>query len=105
MSSILVACRSCGRQVPSTETREAVCLDCRVSRSLEDLRREHARLWRKRERYRSHGANIDSIGRQVARIEDRMAERIRQLVSNDRRAAEMLSKELELARQSRYDIR
>jgi hypothetical protein len=105
MSSILLMCRSCGKQVPSSDTRDGLCLDCRVSRSLDELRREHARLWRKRERYRSQGANVESIGRQLARIEDRMAERITRLVSNERRAAELLSKELELARQARYDIR
>ena len=66
MSSILVFCRDCGRQVPSSETEDQLCLDCRVRRSMTDLRDEHARLWRKRERYRSHhGANVAQISRQI----------------------------------------
>jgi hypothetical protein len=90
--------------VPSSDTRDGLCLDCRVTAALSDLRAEHARLWRKRERYRGQGANADSISRQVARVENRMAERIRELVPNDRAAADYLKRELEAARQARYDI-
>jgi len=100
MSSILVFCRDCGRQVPSSETEDQLCLDCRVRRSMTDLRDEHARLWRKRERYRSHhGANVAQISRQIARVEDRM-----EVVSNERRAGELLQRELEAARGQRYTI-
>lgn len=105
MGAILIPCRSCGRQVPSTETRDGLCLDCRVSISLRELRAEHARLWKKRERYRSAGGNVDSIGRQIARVEDRMAERIREVTANEKQAAELLKRELEAARQSRYTVR
>ncbi len=102
---LLAFCRTCGREVSSSELRDGVCLDCRVTAALTDLRDEHARLWRKRERYRSRGANVESIGRQVARLEDRMAERVRDLVPDQERAAELLQRSLEQARQSRYDIR
>jgi hypothetical protein len=105
VSSVLIFCASCGRQVPSSETQARLCLDCRVSQALEPLRREHARLWRKRERYQRQGARLESLDRQAARVEERMAERIRDLVSNDERAAEYLNKEMEAARQARYDIR
>jgi hypothetical protein len=105
VSAILVFCRRCGKQVPSPETRDGNCLDCRVSVSLDDLRKEHARLWRKRERYRGRAANLDSIARQIARVEDRMAERIVALVPSQEKAAEHLRRELEAARQARYDIR
>jgi hypothetical protein len=103
--SILVPCRRCGRQVMSSQVRDGLCLDCRVELTLSELRTEHARLWRKRERYRSQGANTDSIGRQIARVEDRMAERIRELVPNQEQAVEQLRKALEQARSSRYEIR
>jgi uncharacterized protein involved in exopolysaccharide biosynthesis len=69
------------------------------------LRDEHARLWRKRERYRSQQANVDQIGRQIARVEDRMAQRIKELVSNEREAVDLLRKELEAARGQRYTIK
>ncbi len=105
MSSILIFCRDCGKQVPSSQTREGLCLDCRVRRSVADLRNEHARLWRKRERYRSQNANVEQIGRQIARLEDRMAQRIKELVSNDREATDYLRKELESARGQRYTIK
>lgn len=81
------------------------CLDCRVRRSVADLRDEHARLWRKRERYRSQNANVEQIGRQIGRVEDRMAERIKQIVPNDRQAVDYLRKELEAARGQRYTIK
>jgi hypothetical protein len=103
--SILVPCRRCGRQVPSSQVRDGRCLDCRVDLALEELRFEHARLWRKRERYRARGANADSVGRQIARVEDRMAERIRELVPNQEQAVEHLRKALEQARGARYEIR
>jgi hypothetical protein len=103
--SILVPCRRCGRQVMSAQVRDGLCLDCRVEMALSELREEHARLWRKRERYRSQGANTASIGRQIARVEDRMAERIRELVPNQEQAVEQLRKALEQARSSRYEIR
>jgi hypothetical protein len=105
MSSILIFCRNCGKQVPSSETRDQLCLDCRVRRSVADLRDEHARLWRKRERYRSRQANVEQIGHQIARIEDRMGVRIKELVSNEREAADLLRRELEAARRQRYTIK
>ena len=105
MSSILVPCRDCGKQVASSETRDQLCIECRVRRSMADLRDEHARLWRKRERYRAHGGNVAEIGKQVARVEDRMAQRIKEMVSNDRRATELLQRELEAARGQRYTIK
>ncbi|MDQ6743569.1 MAG: hypothetical protein M3170_11920 [Candidatus Dormibacteraeota bacterium] len=103
--SILVPCRRCGRQVTSVQVREGLCLDCRVELALSELRTEHARLWRKRERYRTQGANADSVSRQIARVEDRMAERIRELVPNQEQAVEQLRKALEQARGARYEIR
>jgi len=76
-----------------------------VELALAELRQEHARLWRKRERYRAQGANVDSVGRQIARVEDRMAERIRELVPSQEQAVEQLRKALEQARSARYEIR
>ena len=105
MSSLLIFCGSCGKQVPSSQTRDSLCLDCQVRRSVADLRDEHARLWRKRERYRSQNANADQIGRQIARTEDRMAQRIRELVPNEREAVDYLRRELEAARGQRYTIK
>ena len=105
MTGILLSCRRCGRQVYSSELADRLCLECRVDEALEDLRQEHVRLWRKRERYRAKGANADSIARQVARVEDRMVARIRGLVADDKLAAEHLKRNLERARSSRYDIR
>ena len=43
MSAILIFCKDCGKQVPSSEARDQLCLDCRVRRSVADLRDEHAR--------------------------------------------------------------
>lgn len=105
MSSLLIFCKDCAKQVPSSETRDQLCLDCRVRRSVAELREEHARLWRKRERYRSKQANVAQIGHQIARVEDRMAARIKELVPNERRAADLLRRELEAARGQRYTIR
>jgi hypothetical protein len=105
VSSILIFCKDCGKQVPSSEAREQLCLDCRVRRSVADLRDEHARLWRKRERYRREGANVEQIGAQIARVEDRMARRIKELVSNERQAVDLLRRELEAARGQRYTIK
>ena len=105
MSSLLIFCRECGKQVPSSQTRNGLCIDCQVRRSVADLREEHARLWRKRERYRSQNANVEQIGRQIARVEDRMGQRIKELVSSDREAADHLRRELESARGQRYTIK
>ena len=105
MSSILVFCQDCGKQVPSSETRDGRCVDCQVRRSVADLRDEHARLWRKRERYRTQQANVEQIARQIARVEDRMAQRIKELVSNERQAVDLLRRELEAARGQRYNIK
>ena len=105
MSGILLSCRRCGKQVYSSEVREGLCLDCRVDASLMDLRDEHLRLWRKRERYRAKAANVDAIGQQIARVEDRMASRIVGLVSDEKAAVEQLKRTLEKSRSSRYDIR
>jgi hypothetical protein len=85
--------------------RNGLCLDCRVDEAVADLRSEHTRLWRKRDRYRAKGANADSISRQVARVEERMAARIVELVPDEKQAAEQLKKTLDKARNSRYDIR
>jgi uncharacterized protein involved in exopolysaccharide biosynthesis len=101
----LIFCRDCGKQVSSSQARNGVCLDCQVRRSVADLRDEHARLWRKRERYRAQHANVEQIGRQIARTEDRMAQRIKELVPNEREAVEHLRRELEAARGQRYTIK
>jgi hypothetical protein len=82
-----------------------MCLDCRVDAAVAELRDEHLRLWRKRERYRAQGAGLQSVDRQLARLEDRMASRIRALVPEDKAAVEQLERMLEMARTSRYDIR
>jgi ribosomal protein L37E len=105
VTGILLSCRRCGKQVFSSEVRDGLCVDCRVDEAVADLREEHLRLWRKRERYRARGANTDSIGRQIARLEDRMGTRIADLVSDDKAAVEQLERTLEKARSSRYDIR
>ncbi len=105
MSSLLSFCRDCSKQVQSSQTRDGRCLECQVRRSVADLRDEHARLWRKRERYRAQQANVDQIRRQIARVEDRMAQRIKELVANDREAADHLARELETARGQRYTIK
>ncbi len=105
MSTLYVFCRDCGKQVSSAQTRGGLCLDCQVRHSLAGLREEHARLWRKRERYRTQGANVEQIARQIARTEDRMAQRIKELVPNERDAVEHLRRELEAARGQRYSIK
>jgi hypothetical protein len=105
MSSILIFCKDCGKQVASSDARDQLCLSCRVKRSVADLRDEHTRLWRKRERYRSRNANVEQIGHQIARVEDRMGARIKELVSNEREAADLLRRELEAARGQRYTIK
>jgi uncharacterized protein involved in exopolysaccharide biosynthesis len=105
VSNILIFCRDCGKQVSSEKTRDGRCVECQVRSVVADLRDEHARLWRKRERYRGTHANVEQIGRQIARIEDRMAQRIKELVSNERLAADLLRRELEVARGQRYAIR
>ena len=105
MSSVLIFCKDCGKQVPSSEARDQLCLDCRVRKSVADLRDEHARLWRKRERYRGRQANVDQIGRQIARVEDRRGARIKELVPNERQAVALLRRELEAARGQRYVIK
>lgn len=102
---LIAFCRSCGREVATRELREGVCLDCRVSEAVADLREEHLRLSRKRERYLARGVPAESVGRQLARLEERIAERIGALVPDREQAARLLHKELERARRSRYDIR
>jgi hypothetical protein len=102
---ILIFCQGCGKQVPSSQTRDGLCLDCQVRRAVAALRDEHARLWRKRERYARQHANVDQIGRQIARVEDRMGDRIKELVANDRDAVGYLRQELEAARGQRYTIK
>ena len=105
MSGLLIFCRECGKQVPASGTKDTLCVDCQVRRAVSPLRDEHARLWRKCERYRTRNANGDQIARQIARVEDRMATRIRELVPNDREAADHLRRELEAARGQRYTIK
>jgi hypothetical protein len=105
VTGIILNCRRCGKQVYSSEVRDGLCLECRVDDVVADLRAEHLRLWRKRERYRANGANAESIGRQIARLEDRMASRIAGLVPEEKAALEQLKRTLEKARSSRYDIR
>ena len=105
MSALLIFCRDCGKQVPSSHTKNGYCMDCQVRRTVADLRDEHARLWRKRERYRTQNANVEQIAKQIARVEDRMGQRIKELVPNHREAVDHLRRELEAARGQRYTIK
>src|SRR5207249_10499810 len=102
MSTLLLFCRDCGKQVASSQTRDGICVDCQVRRSVADLRDEHARLWRKRERYRTQNANVEQIGRQIARVEDRIAMRVRELVRNECEAVEHLRCEVDVGLCSRF---
>src|SRR2546428_8019943 len=104
MSALLIFCRDCGKQVPSSHTKDGYCLDCQVRRAVADLRDEHARLWRKRERYRTQNANVEQIGRQISRVEDRMGQRIKEPVSNEREALDYLRRELESSPGQPYTI-
>ena len=104
MAGLLVPCLRCGRQTDSSLLRGQVCLDCRLEASLTPLRQEHQRLWRKRQRYLASGGNASSVASQLARLEDRMAEQISALITNDRDAAERLKAELESARGVRYNL-
>jgi len=104
VSGILIPCHRCGRQVDSSLVREGRCLDCRVEVALADLRAEHRRLWRKRDRYRVRGAPTEAIGRQLARLEERMAARILDLVPDREAAAQQLERTLEQVRAERYEI-
>ncbi len=105
MTGILLPCRRCGRQVFSSEVSEGLCLDCRVDEAVAELRTEHARLSRKRERYRAKAANAGSVDRQIGRLEERMATRIVALVSDEKTASAQLQRTLEKARESRFDLR
>jgi ribosomal protein L37E len=105
VTGILLPCRRCGRQVYSSEVRDGLCLECRVDEAVADLRTEHARLWRKRERYRAKGANAGSVDRQLEKLEERMAKRIIALVPEERAAYAQLQRTMEKARESRFDIR
>jgi ribosomal protein L37E len=105
VTGILLPCRRCGRQVYSSQVRDGLCLDCRVDAATADLRDEHLRLWRKRERYATRGAGTASVDRQLARVEGRMASRIVELAPEERTAEEQMERTLKRARGSRYDIR
>jgi len=105
VTGILLSCRRCGKQVFSSQVRDGLCLDCRVDAALADLRDEHVRLWRKRDRYAARGANARSIGPQVARLEERMAARVAALVPEEKAAEEQLRRTLEKARAARYELR
>jgi hypothetical protein len=48
---------------------------------------------------------VEQIGRQIARVEDRMAQRIKDMVPNEREAVDYLRRELEAARGQRYTIK
>ena len=105
MTGILLPCRRCGRHVYSSEVRDGSCLDCRVDEAVAELRTEHSRLWRKRERYRAKAANAASVDRQLDKLQERMARRIVALVSDEKAASEQLQRQLEKARESRFDLR
>ena len=113
--SLVLFCRSCGRQVSSGEVRDGLCLECRVRDTLGDLLPivfvsgvridaldKSAGLLVGADDYVVKPFDPDEL---LARIRRLMAERVRELVSDDAQAAELLRKELEQARQSRYDIR
>jgi hypothetical protein len=105
VSGILLPCRRCGRQVYSSEVREGVCLDCRVDEAVAEQRAELARLWRKRERYQAKAANAGSIGRQIEKVEERMARRIIELVPEDEPAEAQMERSVKKAREDRFDLR
>jgi len=91
--------------VDSGEMRHRLCLDCQVEGAVSNLRQEHARLTRKRERYRRSGANLEPIREQLAKVEARMARRIGEIVSDGRRAAQLLEDELRAAHDARYELK
>ena len=105
MTGILVPCRRCGRQVFSSQVRDGLCLDCRVEEATAELRVELGRLWRKRERYQARRANVDSVSRQIEKVERRLASRIVALVPEEEAAEAQFERMLKRAREDRLDLR
>jgi hypothetical protein len=106
VTELLVPCRRCHRQVPSTRLQDQVCADCRVQFGLADLRKELGRLWRKRERYSAHHASTASIDRQIERVQLKVAERIESLLpGHPEEWMPQFEATMERARADRYDLR
>jgi NMD protein affecting ribosome stability and mRNA decay len=105
VTGILLPCRRCGRQVFSSEVRDGLCQDCRVDEAAAELRVELVRLWRKRERYQAGRANVDSVSRQIEKVQRRLASRILSIVPEEAAAAEQFERTLKKARDDRLDLR
>ena len=98
--AICVTCRSCAREVNSTECDSKLRCSLCVALSLcaDDLR-EYERLWRKRDRYGRAGASRSGPEDQLGRLAKRMSQRLHERISDGRQATEILNAELERARQ------
>jgi len=72
---IWIRCRSCRREVPSTECVDLQCPSCCLLAAVEPDRLEYRRLWAKRERLRRVGASLSSVEAQLTRCVARMQRR------------------------------
>ena len=98
--SIRVACRSCAREVNSSECDSKLRCSLCVALSLcaDDLR-EYERLWRKRDRYGRAGAPQSGPEDQLGRLAKRMSRRLHERISDGQLAAQILNQALEQAQQ------
>lgn len=75
---IALMCRTCGKATDSDHSRDAVCIECIVRKSIAPDLAEYKRLWKKRRRYARAGANHND--RQISHLAKRMNAKVHGLV-------------------------
>ncbi len=94
MSSLIVFCTRCRREVRHGETRDGLCVRCRVEDATRESRAEVKRLQEKQRRYRARGTDVTSLERQLDRARQRLV-REAYAVQPDKEALAQLLSDLE----------
>lgn len=90
MSSLIVFCARCRREVRHGETREGLCARCRVEDATREGRAEVKRLQEKQRRYQARGADVSSLERQLDRTRQRLVREAYAVVPDKEALAELL---------------
>ncbi len=90
MSGLIVFCTRCRREAPHQETREGLCVVCRLEDATHGERQEVARLKAKLARYQALGADVSSLERQLRRARVRLVNQARAVTQDDQKLESLL---------------
>ena len=98
-SGLRTYCRRCRKEVPAAACDlSGLCVVCLSSDAVQDEKAEYQRLWAKRARYIQAGISVKPVEKQLAKVAERLGDKVHARIGNPQQAIAILNAHLEEAR-------